>query len=152
MSPSRLMTSAAVIALTLSTPLSAQNRMHRRAVYANRPINPYTTMAAYRGTPTSGDIQTLTQAYSTLATADHDYHGHRAKAMHAIKKAAKMMGQKLGGDGKGKEQQTLSDSQLKGVQGMLQKVKGSVSGGKQQRVVQHLNEAIHELTVALSVK
>jgi len=130
----------------------AQNRMHRHAVWVNRPINRYATTVAYRGTPTSGDVQTLTQAYSTLASADHDYHGHRIKAMQAIKKAARLMGQKIGGDGHNKEQQALSDAQLKGVQGQLQKVRGTVSGGKQQLVVGHINEAIHHLSEALSIK
>ena len=110
--------------------------------------------AGYRGAATTGDVQTLTQAYSTLASADHDYQGHRIKAMEAIKKAARLMGQKIAGDGtvKKSEQQPLSDAQLSGVKGMLQKVRGSVSGRNQQRVVQHINEAIHHLTVALSVK
>jgi hypothetical protein len=140
-----------VIALTFATPSLAQHRGHRNAVRANRPAR-YATTAAYRGTPTSGDVQTLTQAYSTLASADHDYHGHRIKAMQAIKKAARMMGQKITGDGHNKEQQALSDAQLKGVQGQLQKVRGTVSGGKQQVVVGHINEAIHHLTEALSIK
>jgi CBS-domain-containing membrane protein len=108
----------------------------------------------YRGAATTGDVQTLTQAYSTLASADQDYQGHRIKAMQALKKAARLMGQKLGGDGTTKkpEQQTASDAQLSGVKGMLQKVRTSVSGRNQQRVVQHINEAIHHLSVALTVK
>jgi hypothetical protein len=97
-------------------------------------------------------VQTLTQAYSTLASADHDYHGHRVKAMQAIKRAARLMGQKLGGDGKVKEQQSLSDQQLRGVQTMLESVRGTVGGRNSQRVVEHLNSAIHELSIALSIK
>jgi hypothetical protein len=150
MSVKRLMIPA-VIAMTIVTPSLAQNRVHRHAVWANRPAR-YATTAGYRGMPTSGDVQTLTQAYSTLASADHDYHGHRIKAMQAIKKAARMMGQKITGDGHNKEQQSLSDAQLKAVQGQLQKVRGSVSGGKQQLVVGHINEAIHHLSEALSIK
>lgn len=100
----------------------------------------------------TGDVATLTQAYSTLASADHDYKGHRVKAMAAIRKALRMMGTKVGGDGKGKESQTLSDSQLRGVQTQLQNVKGTIRGRNQQRVVQHINEAIQHLSVALSIK
>jgi hypothetical protein len=156
MSSHRILAPAALIALTFASTAAAQNHQHRRAVWANRPnrsagYSPYMN-AAYRGTLATGDVQTLTQAYSTLASADHDYQGHRMKAMAAIKKAARLMGQKIAGDGKGKEQQALSDSQLRGVQGMLQKVRGSVSGRNSQRVVQHLNEAMHHLTVALSIK
>jgi hypothetical protein len=151
MSVNRLMIPA-VLALFLVTPSLAQNRMHRHAVWANRPGHRYATTAAYRGRATTGDVQTLTQAYSTLASADHDYQGHRVKAMQAIKKASRLMGHKITGEGHAKEPQSLSDAQLRSVQGMLQKVRGTVSGGKQQMVVQHLNEAIHHLSVALSIK
>lgn len=157
MSRHSILVPATLIALTLTSTATAQGRHHRRAAWANRPYrnasyNPYMTSAAYRGTPATGDVQTLTQAYSTLASADHDYQGHRIKAMQAIKKAARMMGQKLGGDGKVKEQQTLSDAQLKSVQGMLQKVRGTVGGRHSQRVVSHLNEAIHHVAIALTIK
>ncbi len=152
----RVLVVGAFLALTLVSASQAQNGQRRHAVRANRPYrgaayNPYYT-AGYRGTPATGDVQSLTQAYSTLASADHDYQGHRVKAMHAIKKAARLMGQKIGGDGKVKEQQTLSDDQLRGVQTTLQKVRGSVGGRNSQRVVEHINSAIHELTVALSIK
>lgn len=152
----RVLMVGALLGLTVVSVAPAQNGQRRHAVRANRPYrtggyNPYYT-AGYRGVPATGDVQTLTQAYSTLASADHDYKGHRAKAMHAIKKAAHLMGQKIGGDGTGKEQQTLSDEQLRGVQTMLQKVRGSVGGHNSQKVVGHLNTAIHELTTALSIK
>jgi len=147
-----------VIVLAFAS-VAAANRHNRYPVRANRPYAPtYAANVGYRGTPTTGDVQTLTQAYSTLATADHDYKGHRVKAMHAIRKAARLMGSKIAGAGtstglgKGQEQQTLSDSQLRSVQGMLQKVRSSVSGRNQQRVVQHINEAIQHLSIALSIK
>ncbi len=155
MSVARVSMIAALVALMFASSVSAQHGHKRNSVRANRPYrsgySPYYT-AGYRGTPATGDVQTLTQAYSTLASADHDYKGHRVKAMHAIKKAARLMGQKIGGDGKGKEQQTLSDSQLKGVQTSLQKVRSTVAGHNSQRVVAHINTAIHELTTALSIK
>jgi hypothetical protein len=154
MSVARVSLVAALVVLTFASSLSAQNGHKRHPAWANRPqrtgYNYYTT--GYRGVPATGDVQTLTQAYSTLASADHDYKGHRAKAMQAIKKAARLMGQKIGGDGKVKEQQTLSDDQLKGVQASLQKVRGTVGGHNSQRVVEHINTAIHELTTALSIK
>jgi len=158
MRPHRFIPHAVVIVLAFAS--LAANRQHRNAVRANRPyipaVAPYAANVGYRGTATTGDVQTLTQAYSTLASADHDYQGHRVKAMHAIRKAARLMGTKIAGDGKGQgkgqEQQTLSDSQLRSVQGMLQQVRGSVSGRNQQLVVQHINEAIQHLSVALSIK
>jgi hypothetical protein len=156
MSRPRVLVIAALLGFTVVSAAPAQNGQRRRAVWANRPYraagyNPYYT-AGYRGTPATGDVQTLTQAYSTLASADHDYQGHRIKAMHAIKKAARLMGQKVGGDGKVKEQQNLSDNQLRGVQTMLQKVRSSVGGRNSQHVLEHLNSAIHEVNIALSIK
>jgi hypothetical protein len=156
MSLNRMLVPAVGVALALTSTSFAQNRMHRHAVWANRPnrvaAGAYAANVGYRGGATTGDVQTLTQAYSTLASADHDYQGHRIKAMGAIRKAARLMGQKIAGDGKAKEQQAVSDTQLRGVQTMLQKVRGSVSGRNQQRVVQHINEAMHHLTIALSIK
>jgi hypothetical protein len=156
MRPHRFLPHAVVIVLAFASASLAGNRHYRNAVRANRPytpaVAPYVANVGYRGTATTGDVQTLTQAYSTLASADHDYQGHRVKAMHAIRKAARLMGSKIAGDGKAKVSQTLSDSQLRSVQGMLQQVRGSVSGRKQQLVVQHINEALHHLSVALSIK
>jgi hypothetical protein len=156
MSLNRMLVPAVGIALALTSTSFAQSRMHRHAIRASRPNRAaaaaYTANVGYRGGATTGDVQTLTQAYSTLASPDHDYQGHRIKAMESIRKAARLMGQKIAGDGKAKEQQAVSDTQLRGVQTMLQKVRGSVSGGNQQRVVQHINEAMHHLTVALSIK
>ena len=167
MSLYRIMVPAAMIGLVFASGSFAQNRQHRRAVRADRPyqsaaINPYMASVGYRGTATTGDVQTLAQAYKTLESADHDYQGHRVKAMEAIKKAARLIGQRFGtvagtgagtGVGKVKEQQTLSDSQLRrAVQQSLQQVRTTVGGRKQQLAVSHINEAIRRLDVALSIK
>src|SRR5580658_8768707 len=53
----------------------------------------------------------LSQAYSALSRADHDYHGHRARAMKLIEHAAKELGFSLSGDGHGHEGQITSDDQ-----------------------------------------
>jgi hypothetical protein len=154
MRPTRTILQAAVVLVACASLAAA--RPHRNAVRANRPFRtaatPYVANVGYRGSVATGDVQTLTQAYSTLASADHDYQGHRIKAMHAIRKAARLMGSKMAGDGKTKESQTLSDSQLRSVQGMLTQVRGSVGGRKQQQVVQHINEALQHVSIALKIK
>lgn len=43
----------------------------------------------------------LREAYDILARADHDYKGHRAKAMHEIEAAGKLIGMNVKGEGKG---------------------------------------------------
>jgi len=99
-------------------------------------------------------IATLQEAYTTLSKGDHDYQGHRAAAMKDISDAAKLLGSKeLTGDGKGSEPQTLSDLQLRSVQMSLLSVgRGAPAGTTHNGVVEHINGAIHQLTLALEAE
>jgi hypothetical protein len=90
----------------------------------------------------------LSQAYAALSAADRDYHGHRARAMHQIQHAAKELGFALAGGGHGHEQQVASDEQLRAAQGFLQQA----VTGLPPRAQQHVQKAIEELNVALSIK
>jgi hypothetical protein len=90
----------------------------------------------------------LVQAYTTLEHADHDYKGHRVAAMKQIEAAAKLLGVKVRGDGKGHEPQRVSDAQLHTAQGLLQQAKPGLSG----KPLKHVNKALHELSIALSIK
>jgi hypothetical protein len=99
-------------------------------------------------TPGANTIGLLDEAYGLLRRADHDYHGHRAHAMHAIEAAARELGQKLGGGGKGDETQPTSDSQLHGAQGLLQQAAGGLTG----KPLRHVQEALKQLGIALSIK
>ncbi len=134
------------------------NVVRRNPAKAHRPVqNVALVRAAYAGKKaalgrSAGDVQTLQQAYQILSTANHDYKGHRIKAMKAIHAAAKLMGTKLKGDGKNKEPQQLSDEQLRGVQKMLQGMRATVHGPSQAKVIQHVDQAIHHLGVALTIK
>ena len=100
----------------------------------------------------AGEVQTLQQAYSLLAGAEHDYQGHRMRAMHAIRGACRMLGGQVQGERSGNEPQGTSDAQLKQAQGLLQNVLATATAANQTRVVKHINKAIEELSVALSVK
>lgn len=122
------------------------------------------TAATMQSTPATGaeqslirlggsEVATLMQAYDTLSVADHDYKGHRVHAMKAIEAACKLLGTNIAGEGKGKEKQTLSDEQLRGVLASIQQVRGSLAaGGAQPQVIKHLDVAINQLTIALSIK
>ena len=90
----------------------------------------------------------LAQAYTTLEHADHDYKGHRVAAMKQIEAAAKLLGVKVRGDGKGHEPQRVSDAQLRTAQGLLQQAKSGLSG----KPLKHVNKALHELSIALSIR
>jgi len=91
----------------------------------------------------------LTRAYAALAQADHDYQGHRARAMHQIEMAAKVLGVNVQGtQGNGEEQQGESDGQLHSAQGLLQQAVAGLEG----RAKFHIERAIEQIGVALSVK
>ena len=100
----------------------------------------------------SAEAGMLQNAYDILATGDHDYKGHRAKAMHAVKVAAGLLGMTLKGDDKDRQPQPLSDAKLREAQGLLQNVLGNAEVMNQKRVVKHLTEAINQINIALSIK
>ena len=94
-------------------------------------------------------VPQLEQAYSTLTYADHDYKGHRVKAMFHIQAAIRELGSS---DSvkchKVREAQTVSDAQLRSAQGILEQVQPQVTG----KVLFHVTKAIGELTTALSIR
>jgi hypothetical protein len=100
----------------------------------------------------SAEAGMMHRAYRILATGDHDYKGHRIKAMHAVEAAAKLLGLDLSGDAKDHEKQVLSDDKLREADGLLQKVLGATEVKNQERITKHINEAIDEIRVALSIK
>ena len=100
----------------------------------------------------SAEADALRHAYRTLATGDHDYKGHRFKAMHAVEAAAKLLGMDLAGDLKDHTPQPLSDEKLREAAGQITRVLGSAEVKGQKRVVKHLNVAIEQINTALSIR
>jgi hypothetical protein len=96
---------------------------------------------------TTGNLTTLDDAYATLAHADHDYKGHRVKAMNQIQAAVKELGGKISGHGKGREPQATSDAQLKAAQALLEQATGLPA-----KALAHVKKAIAEINVALAIK
>ena len=96
----------------------------------------------------AGTIPVLENAYATLARADHDYKGHRAKAMKQIQLAVSELGGKSGGKGKGHEPQAASDAQLQSARGLLQQTLPSLTGKPHK----HVSAAIREIDEALAIK
>ena len=99
----------------------------------------------------SAEAGMLRRAYSILATGDHDYKGHRVRAMHAVERAGKLLGLDLAGDLKDRTPQALSDDKLREAQGLITQVLGSAEVKKQKRVLRNLNEASNQINTALSV-
>ena len=99
--------------------------------------------------------QTLRQAYRLLSSSSESYQGHRVQAMRSIKAAAQLMGARLGGNGSAHLHQSAqlqgnSDARLRRAEGMLEQVRGYAAGRNHQPVVQHVDEAIRHLTIALA--
>ena len=100
----------------------------------------------------SAEAGILRSAYLILATGDHDYKGHRVKAMHQIEAAGDLLGMDVRGDAKDRQSQVLSDAKLREAQGLLQNVLGSAEVKSQKRVSQHIIEAINQISDALSIR
>jgi hypothetical protein len=145
----------ASIAPTSSLAQNVNRRGRRNAIMASRPYAPvpvnYNNGRRMPANP--ADVQAVTQAYRLLQQADHDYQGHRAKAMKHLHQAGRVLGVALKGDGKAGEQQGTSDSQLKQAQSVLQQMSANnASGPRHQRAMQHVQSALGELQTALSIK
>jgi len=107
------------------------------------------TRSANTTTPSnsSSPVGLLSQAYAALSGADHDYQGHRMRAMMQIKAAARELGVTLQGDGQSREVQAASDQQLRTAQSLLQQALPSL----RQRARMHIERAIQQLSIALSI-
>jgi hypothetical protein len=162
MQPARLFAVATIALVTVASmsPSSsfAQNgsrRQRRNALLANRPYAPVGLSGTGNRVPANpADVQAVTQAYRLLSLADHDYQGHRAKAMKHLHQAGRVLGVSLKGDGKTKEQQGSSDAQLQQAQTTLQQMTANTNtaGQRHQRALQHVNSALSEISTALSIK
>jgi hypothetical protein len=98
------------------------------------------------------EARALTSAYLILSTGDHDYKGHRVRAMHQIEAAGKLLGMDLAGGAKDRQQQVLSDDKLREARGLLETVLGAAEVKDQPRISKHIAEAINQIDVALSIR
>lgn len=90
----------------------------------------------------------LSQAYATLATANHDYKGHRVDAMKQIEAAGKILGLNLHGGAKDHEKQGISDEHLRSARSLLQDASTGLSG----KALKHVRHAIKQIDTALAIK
>ncbi len=113
------------------------------------PVKPASTNTNLSPAANSAAANLLSQAYAALSVADHDYQGHRVKAMKHIEVAAKVLGVTLAGNGTGHEPQATSDQQLHTAQSLLQQ---ALVPGLRPRVQKQINLALTEISTALSIK
>jgi hypothetical protein len=100
----------------------------------------------------SAEAGMLRNAYHILATGDHDYKGHRVRAMHAVEEAGKLLDMDLAGDLKDRTPQPLSDDKMREAQGLITQVLGAAEVKDQKRITRHLNEAINQIKTGLSIR
>jgi hypothetical protein len=108
--------------------------------------------------------QELHQVRHTLSVANHDYNGHRVKAMHEIhqavhqlKKEAHLRGQKgTPAAPGGAEPQPVSDAQIadstKALAGLLAQVNSLPATPRRAQAAGHINAAIKQLGLALEFR
>jgi hypothetical protein len=104
--------------------------------------------SAYAETPR----ETLVHAWRLLKRADHDYDGHRVKAMEHLEVAGKELGLELKGDLEHKEAQWKSDAQLTEARKLLRTAAKKLEKADRDRVADHVEQAIKELNIALKIK
>jgi hypothetical protein len=122
------------------------------------------------------ELGSLKSALTLLEGANHDYKGHRAKAVHAIhaaiheiehhgqkhvptppavaaaKAAAKASTPKLGSVPPVHENQVASDTQLVAAEQLLSKVFAELTAtGKHPKAIAHVQLAVQELQIALKI-
>ena len=145
-------------------------------VQAQTPVNGQAIKQAVK----LDEIATLRSAKKLLEEANHDYQGHRAKAVHAIHQAIGEIehhGAKTGvkqttanpaaavakanvraATAKTNktpavhESQINSDVQLRAAQELLVKVQSELATGKHPKAIAHVQLALQELQIALQIK
>jgi hypothetical protein len=118
------------------------------------------------------ELATLKTVKQMLEAANHDYAGHRAKAVHAVHKAiqeiehhtpkappnpAAAVAKANARAANAKippvhEAQIASDVQLRAAQELLVKVQAELATGKHPKAIAHVQLALQELQVALQIK
>jgi hypothetical protein len=110
-----------------------------------------------------GHAQAIADLQATvvlLEKADHDYQGHRVKAIAEVRTAIRDLEGAGKGSGKvagrGEEKQGVSDEQLRAALKELRAVKTGLEEGKRSkrvtRAVNAIGKAIGELETALSIR
>lgn len=152
MKPNTLSTS--IKAAVLVTALSCCNNVRAITTPADQNLNTLAPGQSFLETVAfsdSAEAGMLHRAYHILATGDHDYHGHRVRAMHQVEAAARLLGLDLSGDLKDRENQVLSDDKLREAAQLLSNVLASAEVKNQKRVTKHLTEATNQINIAMSV-
>jgi hypothetical protein len=94
----------------------------------------------------------LVHAYHLLKKADHDYDGHREKAMKEVEAAGHDLGLELGGDLPDRERQWKSDEQLTEARRLLREAREKLEARDRDRVADRIQHAIDQINAALKTR
>jgi hypothetical protein len=93
--------------------------------------------------------QELVHAYALLKNANHNYEGHRARAMEHIQAAGKAINLKLEGDASEREHQWKSDQMLAEARHLLYHARGAFEAHDRDLAAAHVDKAIEEIDRAI---
>jgi len=93
--------------------------------------------------------QELVHAYGLLKNANHNYEGHRARAMEHIQAAGKAINLKLEGDASEREHQWKSDQMLAEARHLLYHARGAFEAHDRDLATAHVDKAIEEIDHAI---
>jgi len=93
--------------------------------------------------------QELVHAYVLLKHANHNYEGHRARALEHIEAAGKALDLKLEGDTDNHEHQLQSDQMMAEARHMLFHARESFERHDRDRAATHVDRAIEEIDRAI---
>jgi hypothetical protein len=124
------------------------------------------------------EADTLRRAYVLMAAGNHDYDGHRVKAMGEVQAAVQLLHDHVMKHGNARqravaakekaaiaaareaanrvqmlhEPQATSDRQLRKAAEILAEVRPTLVGHKQKKVLEHVDRAIKEIGIALAIR
>jgi len=93
--------------------------------------------------------QELVHAYVLLKHANHNYEGHRARALEHIQAAGKAMNLQLEGDANERERQWKSDQMLAEARHLLYHARGAFETHDRDVAAAHVDKAIEEIDRAI---
>lgn len=93
--------------------------------------------------------QELLHAYVLIKHANHNYEGHRARALEHVEAAGKALDLNLEGDVNNHERQWKSDQMMAEARHLLFHARGSFERQDRDRAATHVDRAIEEIDRAI---
>jgi hypothetical protein len=174
----RLLSLLTMPVLLVGLLLAAESRADNKAKAQKPAPNKNKPAAALTEQIKFEEAAMLRKVFIMLAAANHDYNGHRVKAMHAAKAAFKILDGSIMKHGTAPqkaatvkenaaittaeeaakktpmlhERQPASDAQLRNAAGVLAELRPTLATHQQKDVLKHVDVAIKEIKTALTIR